>query len=130
MGPSCEVRIVQNQLADSKNAWMRVRNHPELNIIDVKQRVPFQRDDGKGMEFDLIAESSCGRVVAAEVKKTKAPTDPKIVEDFHEKVNVYATLFPDKTILPAFLSLGGFTIDAGKLCKELCIGTAEKVEHF
>ncbi len=82
------------------------------------------------MEFDVTAESSCGRVVVAEVKKTKVATGPKIVEDFHEKVNVYATLFPDKTILPAFLSLGGFTVDAADLCEDRGIGTAEKIMHF
>ncbi len=82
------------------------------------------------MEIDIIAESNCGRVVVAEVKKTKDATGPKIVEDFHEKVKAYATLFPDKTILPAFLSLGGFTGDAGVYCKEHGIWTAEKIEHF
>ncbi|MCP4754962.1 MAG: hypothetical protein GY866_29140, partial [Proteobacteria bacterium] len=107
-----------------------VKDVTALNIIDVRQRVPLQRDDGKNMEFDIIAESSCGRIVVAEVKKTKTATGPKIVEDFHEKVNVYATLFPDKTILPAFLSLGGFTVDAGKLCEKRGIGTAEKIDHF
>ncbi|MCP4694611.1 MAG: hypothetical protein GY859_41670, partial [Desulfobacterales bacterium] len=107
-----------------------VRDATKLNIIDVRQRVPFQRDDGKNMEFDIIAESNCGRVVVAEVKKTKDATGPKIVEDFHEKVNVYATLFPDRTILPVFLSLGGFTVGAGEYCKKMGIGTAEKIEHF
>ncbi len=62
--------------------------------------------------------------------KRKTATGPKIVEDFHEKVDAYATFFPDKTILPAFLSLGGFTGDAGEYCKEKGIGTAEKIEHF
>ncbi|MCP4692071.1 MAG: hypothetical protein GY859_28760 [Desulfobacterales bacterium] len=107
-----------------------VKDTTKLNIIDVRQRVPIQRDDGKGMEFDVIAESSCGRVVAAEVKKTKDPTGLNIVEDFYDKVNVYATLHPDKTILPAFLSLGGFIEDAGAFCKEKGIGTADKIAHF
>ncbi len=94
------------------------------------QRVPFQRDNGKGMEFDVIAESDCGRVVVAEVKKTKEATGLKALEDFNEKVTVYAALHPDKTILPAFLSLGGFVKDARDFCKERDIGTAEKIEHF
>ncbi len=54
----------------------------------------------------------------------------KIHHDFNEKVKVYASLFPEKTILPAFLSLGGFTVDAGEYCKEKGIGTAVKIEHF
>ncbi|MCP4691259.1 MAG: hypothetical protein GY859_24650 [Desulfobacterales bacterium] len=48
------------------------------------------------MEFDVIAESNCGRVALVEVKKTKDATGLKIVEDFQEKLQAYATLFPDK----------------------------------
>ncbi len=78
----------------------------------------------------IIAESNCGSVALVEVKKTKDAAGPKIVEDFHERVRAYATRFPDKTILPTFLSLGGFTAEAGKLCEERGIGTAKKIEHF
>ncbi|MCP4686820.1 MAG: hypothetical protein GY859_02155 [Desulfobacterales bacterium] len=107
-----------------------VKDETELNIIDVRQGVLFQRDDGKKMKFDVIAESDCGRVLVVEVKKRNVETGPKIVSDFHEKVNVYAKLFPDKTILPAFLSMGGFTVDAGAFCKAWGIGAAEKIEHY
>ncbi len=107
-----------------------VNDATALNIINVRQRVPFQRDDGKGMEFDVIAESDCGRVVVAEVKKTKDATGLKILVDFHEKVEVYASLHPDKTILPVFLSLGGFVKEARDFCEERGVGTADKIEHF
>ncbi len=76
-----------------------------------------QRDDGKQMEIDVRAESSCGRVVLVEVKKTQAKTGLKGVEDFQEKVKVYAKQFPDKIILSAFLSLGGFTDEARQFCE-------------
>jgi hypothetical protein len=31
-----------------------------LNIINVKEWVVFQREDGKKMEIDVVAESKCG----------------------------------------------------------------------
>ncbi len=37
----------------------------------------------------------------------KIAIGPIFVEDFLEKVKAYATLFPDKIILPAFQSMGG-----------------------
>lgn len=54
----------------------------------------------------------------------------RIVEDSHEKVKTYTMIYPDKIILSAFLSLGGFTEDAAAFCKENGIGTAERIEHF
>jgi hypothetical protein len=107
-----------------------VQDTTRLNITEVKQRVPLQRDDGKRMELDVVAESSCGRVVVAEVKKWKTPVGKNLVEDFVEKVDVYARHIPEKTILPAFLSLGGFTADARQLCEEQSIGTAESIAYF
>ena len=89
-----------------------------------------QRENGKQMELDVVAESSCGRVVVVEVKKWKEPIGATPVEDFAEKLKVYATQFPDKTILPAFLSLGGFTENARQLCEEHGIGTAEGLAYF
>ena len=107
-----------------------VQDTTRLNIIDVKLRVSLQRENGKQMELDVVATSSCGRIVVVEVKKWKDPIDPARVEDFVEKVNLYATQRLDKTILPAFLALGGFTKDAQQLCEERCIGTAECIAHF
>ncbi|MCP4353712.1 MAG: hypothetical protein GY795_50335 [Desulfobacterales bacterium] len=101
-----------------------------LNIISVKQRVLIQRENGKNMELDIVAESGCGRVVVAEVKKWKTKIGKNIVEDFWEKADLYSKQFPDKTILPAFLSLGGFTEEAMQVCEKRGIGTAECIEHF
>ncbi|KPA11248.1 hypothetical protein MHK_008559 [Candidatus Magnetomorum sp. HK-1] len=37
-----------------------VKDKTQLNIIDVRTNVIFQRDDGKNMEIDIKAESDCG----------------------------------------------------------------------
>ncbi|MDM8562210.1 hypothetical protein QUF54_02535, partial [Candidatus Marithioploca araucensis] len=63
-----------------------VNDTTPLNIINVKERVIFQRDDGKGMEIDVVAESKCGRFVLVEVRKTKTKMGLKTVSDFQEKV--------------------------------------------
>ncbi len=107
-----------------------VTDTTQLNIVNVKQRVIIQRDNGKRMELDVVAESECGRVVVVEVKKQKSPVDQKSVEDFIEKSDVYAKQRPDKTILPAFLALGGFQEDAMKLCEQHGIGRAERIAFF
>ncbi|MDM8551164.1 hypothetical protein QUF72_13855 [Desulfobacterales bacterium HSG2] len=107
-----------------------VKDMTRLNITDVRQRVPLQRENGKNMELDIVAESDCGRVVVVEVKKRKSRIGENLVEDFVEKAETYAKNIPGKTILPAFLSLGGFTNDAMQMCEKRCIGTAESVAHF
>ncbi len=101
-----------------------------LNLIEVRERVYFQREDGKIIEIDVIAQSSCGRVILVEVKKTQAATGLTVVEDFQEKVEIYRKQFPDHQILPAFLSLGGFTKEALEFCQQHGIGWAEKIWHY
>ncbi|MDM8522058.1 hypothetical protein QUF80_01700 [Desulfococcaceae bacterium HSG8] len=101
-----------------------------LNITAVRLRVPLQRKDGKNMELDVVAESDCGRTVAVEVKKWKTPVGISIAEDFAEKVSIFSEQNPDRTVLPAFLSLGGFTKEAAEFCRVRGIGTAERIEHF
>jgi hypothetical protein len=101
-----------------------------LNIIEVKERIQIQREDGKAMEIDIVANSKCGRVILVEVKKTQEKMGINTVEDFQEKVDVYKTLFPEKIILPAFLSLGGFTENAKQFCETHGIATAEEIQSF
>ncbi|MDM8525282.1 hypothetical protein QUF80_18075 [Desulfococcaceae bacterium HSG8] len=101
-----------------------------LNITCVRQRVPLQRENGKNMELDVVAESECGRVIVVEVKKQKTRVGRSAVEDFAEKVEVYARSVSGKKILPAFLSLGGFAGDAMRLCEKHGIRTAERIAHF
>ncbi|MCP4679746.1 MAG: hypothetical protein GY854_30500, partial [Deltaproteobacteria bacterium] len=66
-----------------------VRDDARLNIIDVRDRVLFQRDDGKNMEVDVHAESSCGRVALVEVKKTESKIGVGDVRIFIEKLEAY-----------------------------------------
>ena len=63
-------------------------------------------------------------------KKWKTKIGKQIVDDFLEKVDVYAKQIPDKIILPGVLSLGGFTDDALQLCEKHGIGTAEHIAYF
>ncbi|WP_069471988.1 hypothetical protein [Candidatus Marithrix sp. Canyon 246] len=110
--------------------FQNVKDNTALNIQKVKERVHIQREDGKNMELDIVAESSCGRVVLVEVKKTKTKIGLNQLEDFQEKVEVYKTLFPDAIVLAAYLSLGGFTDEAGDFCLKHGIGVAERIEEL
>ena len=110
--------------------FTNVSDDTELNVTDVRMRVKFQRDDGKDMEMDVLAESDCGRVLAAEVKKTKKPSGLTLIRDFTEKLAVYAAQHPKKQMLPAFFSAGGFTDEALKFCKENGIATAQEIRVF
>ncbi len=81
-----------------------VKDTTRLNIFDVKLRVLLQRENGKQMELDVVATSSCGRIVVVEVKKWKEPVGMMPVENCVDKLAVYATQVPDNTILPVFLA--------------------------
>jgi hypothetical protein len=110
--------------------FFEVSDTTRLNMIEVKERVIYQRSDGKNMEIDVMAQSSCGRVVLVEVKKTQAKTGATLIEDFQEKVEVYQQQFPEQKILPVFLSLGGFTTEALEKCQAHGIGWAETIRHY
>jgi hypothetical protein len=112
------------------NFFNNVEDNTALNIQNVKTRVHIQREDGKNMELDIVAESSCGRVVLVEVKKNKTKMGLNKVEDFQEKVEVYKTTYPDAIVLAAYLSLGGFTDEANDFCLRHGIGMAEKIEEL
>ena len=132
-------KVAEIQLATAFRAKKRftlssffegVQDATRLNLTNVRVRVPLQREDGKQMELDVVAESSCGRVAVVEVKKWKEPIGTQIVEDFCEKLTVYAEQHPENTILPAILALGGFTPEAQRDCEEQGIATAERITHF
>ena len=110
--------------------FQNVTDNTTLNIQKVKERVHIQREDGKNMELDIVAQSSCGRVVLVEVKKTQSKMGLNKMEDFQEKVEVYKTLFPDAIVLATYLSLGGFTEEAGDFCLKHGIGVADKIEEL
>jgi len=110
--------------------FKNVKDKKSLNIIDVSMRIKFQRPDGKEMEIDIKAESNCKRVVLIEVKKWNKKVGVQVIKDFLEKIEVYSKLNNDKKILPAFLSVGGFSSHAKKLCKQRNIGIAETIEYL
>jgi hypothetical protein len=110
--------------------FKNVKDNSTLNIQKVKERVHIQREDGKNMELDIVAESSCGRVVLVEVKKTQSKMGLNKVEDFQEKVDVYKTTFPEAIVLAAYLSLGGFTDEASDFCLKHEIAVADKIEEL
>jgi hypothetical protein len=101
-----------------------------LNLTLVQQRVLLQREDGKTLELDIVATSNGGRVVLVEVKKTQVKTGLTIVTEFEEKVQVYQRQHPEESLLPAFLSLGGFTEEALQFCQTHGIAWAERLERF
>jgi DNA-binding Lrp family transcriptional regulator len=107
-----------------------VRDTTVLTITQVEQRVLLQREDGKGLELDIVAHSSCGRVVLVEVKKTQVKTGLTLITDFGEKVQVYQRRHPEEIILPLFLSLGGFTEEALQFCNAQGIGWATQIEQY
>lgn len=107
-----------------------VKDDTRLNITEVRMRDKFQRQDGKEMEIDVLAESACGRCVLVEVKKTKVKSGVAQIRLFLEKTDAFAKRFPKKTILPAFLSVGGFTRPAKRLCNDNGIGMAERIRYF
>jgi hypothetical protein len=96
--------------------------------MDFRQKFLSQKHLPKIL--DIVAESSCGTVVLVEVKKTKTKMGLNKVEDFQEKVEVYKTLFPDAIVLAAYLSLGGFTDEAGDFCLEHAIAVADTIKEL
>ena len=120
---------IKNELALDE-FFSNVADKTHLNLTIVKQRVHIQGKGGKRFEIDIVAESSCGRAVLVEVKKRQTKSNPEMVEDFLEKILAYQQLFPAKPVLPAFLSLGGFTLDAKVLCETKAIGMASRIEHY
>jgi hypothetical protein len=110
--------------------FQSVVDNSRLNLTNVKQRFSVPSVDGEGLEIDIVAESSCGRVVLVEVKKRQKKSNMGMVKKFWEKVEAYQNAFPDKKVLPAFLSLGGFTKDAKSFCEKLGISIAERIEHY
>ncbi|MCP4696485.1 MAG: hypothetical protein GY862_06520, partial [Gammaproteobacteria bacterium] len=102
----------------------------ELNMRNVRTRVSIQREDGKGGELDIVAESGDERVLLVEVRKRKDKSNPRDVEYFQEKAAVYQTQNPEKTIITAFLSLGGFSGKARLLCEQSGIAWAEEISYF
>lgn len=99
-----------------------------VNLIKVHERVPFLRADGETEEIDLLAETDDGRVIMIEVRKRQEKTGIKAVTDLRDNALDYAQQL-GMTVLPAFLSLGGFTEEAKTFCIEQGIGIAEEIAY-
>ena len=110
--------------------FQNVTDDTLLSIIDVKTRFYIQRQDGKNMEIDVIAESDCGRVIIAEVKKLSKPAGIAIISQFMEKIDVYSQLYSEKKVLPAVFSLGGFTDEAMEFCRLNNIAITDKLKFI
>lgn len=112
------------------SAYFRgVPDDQPLHLIDVRERVKFQRPDGKDNEIDLLAQSSDNRVVLVEVRKRQEKSNLTDVEDLRDKAVAYADQARGQKILPAFLSLGGFTAEAQAFCTQAGIATAEQINY-
>ena len=102
---------------DTASGLVQVKHQVHLNThetLAAKQEFEeFCRDNGVIPQEYLSDEGS-----------------PFTSKAFAEKLAVYATQVPDKTILPAFLSLGGFTEKARQSCEERGIGIAERIACF
>ncbi len=105
----------------------------EWNLSEVRTRHIIQRSDNKHLEIDVWAKTDDHHLLCVEVKKTQNATDFKTVEDFLEKMKWIQTQSLETKVVAAFLSLGGFTEDAKKLCQENHIGMATRlffIDHF
>lgn len=131
-------RLAEVLLANELRARKRLRltdyfagiaDAAEWNLLEVRDRVTFQRVDGKGQEIDLFAASDDGRVLLVEVRKRQEKSSRTMVEDFWDKVNAYRHDNPAQIVVPAFLSLGGFTTEAHAFCTQHGIGTAEQIRY-
>ncbi|MEI7742830.1 MAG: hypothetical protein WCK58_03645, partial [Chloroflexota bacterium] len=67
--------------------------------------------------------------VLVEVRKRQEKSTLKDVEDFRDKYAVYAGTIAGQVVLPAFLSLGGFTDEAQAFCQNEGIATAEEITY-
>lgn len=101
-----------------------------LNLVDVRSRVLVQRADEKNMEIDIRALSDDKRTLLIEIKNRQEVTTKPMVENFWEKVEVYRQLYPKQSLLPGFLSLGGFNEDALHFCQTQGIGTATEIVYL
>ncbi len=131
--------MAEYQLANTLRSRKRFRlsdffagavDETKLNMTNVRTRVIIQRDDGKTMELDIVAESSDGRVLLIEVRKRQIKSNRQDIEDFREKTAVYQLHNPSLQVLAGFISLGGFTEEARLMCEQSGIGWAESFSYF
>lgn len=101
-----------------------------LNLLAVQTRVMLQRPDGAKKEVDIVAQTNDERVLLIDVKNQQERPNHETVADFLEKAALYSSQHPDKTLLLAFLSLGGFTEKALELCRQHGIAWTTELQYF
>jgi hypothetical protein len=79
---------------------------------------------------DIVAQTSDARVLLVDVKNQQEKPNHETVEDFLEKAALYQSQNPGKTLLLAFLSLGGFTEKALELCRHHGIAWTTELQYF
>ena len=97
-------------------------------IKDLWQRFFAQSYKGGG-ELDLVVEGRDNRTLAVEVKKRKTKIGVEEINGFLGKIQALRASLPQRTIIPAYLALGGFTEEALTLCQENGVGTAQRMEY-
>ncbi|OQY59939.1 MAG: hypothetical protein B6245_04185 [Desulfobacteraceae bacterium 4572_88] len=65
-----------------------------------------------------------GRGIRTSIASSSGASDER--DDLRSEVSKTSEVF----FFAAFLSLGGFRKDALRLCQDMGIGTAERIEHF
>ncbi len=106
-----------------------------LHFSTVRTRVFIQADEehptpGENRELDVVADAESGQTLLVELKKTKEKIGVKPIQAFLEKARCYARLHPERKVLTAFFSAGGFTPEAKKFCDKQMIGTATEFFFF
>ncbi|KPA18523.1 ATPase domain protein, prokaryote domain protein [Candidatus Magnetomorum sp. HK-1] len=99
-----------------------------LSIANVSIRSTVRKNVESEMEFDVMANSDCGRLIIVEVKKTKDKIGIKDVRSFFQKTEIYSKRIKEK-IIPCYLALGGFTQKALSFCIEKNIGYATEINY-
>ncbi|MEM7533365.1 MAG: restriction endonuclease [Chloroflexota bacterium] len=96
-----------------------------LKLVSVMERVSHRLLNGDGEEIDIIAKADDGRVVMVEVRDRKDKTGTKPVMGLQTNALDYAEQY-GVAVLPAFLSLSGFTEEAIEFCKANGIAIARE----
>lgn len=107
-----------------------------FEVQDITRRFFVQAGEHPKRELDLrivgnlsVEGHSEARTILIEVKKWKTPVDLKTVQEFVDKAKFYQEVYPDETLILAFLALGGLTTDALDYCQTHSIGTASQIHY-
>lgn len=77
-----------------------------------------------------MAQTSDERVLLIDVKNQQEKPNHETVADFLEKAARYGSQHPGKTLVLAFLSLGGFTEKALDLWRQQGIAWTPELQYF